>query len=233
VIAALLALLVGAVPVTVLPRPSFPAPTQGPSDGRRLVLVSSRPAPIGSMSVRFRHDVFRGLPLVGIAGTLKIYGRDTSSGRYVVAPGRYAFDFAKYAWPPKYVSSDREFVYEQLVWAKEWDGVLYVQTSHSTYAKSSYGLNGYVNAIDLKTRNLLWRSPALVANADNFVIAGKFIVSGYGFTAESDYLYLLDRGTGHILDRLPLPSAPEFITRSGRTFFVNTYDHNVVARLTS
>jgi hypothetical protein len=209
-----------AAPLTVLPRPRFNAPAGEPKPSAvRFVLVSSRPRPI---------DAGPGsIP----TGPLRISGPDGASARYVVAPGRYAFDFAKYAWPPRYVPSDKEFVYEQVVWAKEAGGTLYVETAHSTYASSSYGLNAYVNAIDLKTRKLRWRSPALVANARNFVVAGNVIVSGYGFTNEPDYLYALDRRNGHVLARLLLPNAAERVALRGRTLDVDTYDHHVVARL--
>ena len=81
-------------------------------------------------------------------------------------------------------------------------GILYVETAHPTYAKSSYGRNAYVSAIDVKKRKLLWRSPALVANAAHFVLLNDTIVSGYGFTAEPDYLYALDRATGKVKGRL-------------------------------
>jgi hypothetical protein len=40
----------------------------------------------------------------------------------------------------------------------------------------------YMSAIDREERKLLWRSPALVANAANFVLLNDTIVSGYGFT---------------------------------------------------
>jgi hypothetical protein len=234
VIAALLALLVGAVPVTVLPRPSFPEPAQAPKPGRiHFVVVSDRLRTLtDSLRLTIYGKSFRGLPRQRVANHLEIYGKDGSSGRYVVAPGRYAFDFAKYVWPPRYVREDREFVYEQVVWAREADtGILYVETAHFSYARSSYGLNGYLNAIDLKTRKLLWRSPAQVANAGNFVMLSDVLVSGYGFTDEPDYLYALSRATGRVVARLLLPNAPERIVRRGTTLYVRTYDHDLVVRV--
>ena len=234
-----MALLVGAVPVTVLPRPLFPGPVEAPKPGRiHFVLVSSTSFLPGSSGGFTGTAVpnwaanFRGLPLQQVTGTLAIYGRDGSSGRYVVSPGHYAFDFAKYAWPPRYVRSERAFVYEQVVWAREADtGVLYVETAHSTYARSSYGLNGYLNAIDLKTKRLLWRSAARVANANEFVMLNTVLISGYGFTDEPDYLYAIDRRNGHVLARLLLPTMAETIKLHGRTLTVRTYDHLVTARL--
>jgi hypothetical protein len=230
---ALALVVTAATPLTVLPRPRFNAPAHAPKPSRvHFALVSSRPVfPDTATVIFYRSADFRGEPLQRVIGPLALYGRDGSSAHFVVAPGRYAFDFAKYAWPPRYVKSDKEFVYEQVVWAREADGVLYVETAHSTYAYSSYGLNAYLNAISLKTKKLLWRSPALVANAANFVLAGNVIVSGYGFTKEPDYLYALDRRNGHVLARLLVPSAPERIAIHGRRLDVDTYDHHVVARL--
>jgi len=70
-----------------------------------------------------------------------------------------------------------------------------------------------------------------VANARTFVVAGNLIVSGYGFTAEDDFLYLLDRRTGNVLDRVRVPSAPEVIKLRGDRLHVRTYDRQVVARI--
>ena len=95
--------------------------------------------------------------------------------------------------------------------------MLYVQNGHLTYAKSSYGQNAYITAIDAQTKRRLWRSKALVANAQTFAVTPDYLLTGYGFTAEPDYLYLLDRRTGRVVERLSLPSGPERITRSGGT----------------
>jgi hypothetical protein len=239
VAAAVLALGGSGITVTTLPRPGFKAPAGAVSSGK-LVLVSLRyvrPEPrrvVIECAIQAPFD-FRGTGMQNIvcAGDKRfaLYGRDGASARYLLAPGRHAFDFKNYVWPPRIRPGEREFVYEQVIWAREADGVLYVENAHSTYARSSYGRNAYITAIDLKTKKKLWRSAALVANADTFVLAGKYLVTGYGFTAEPDYLYLLDRRTGRALGRLKLPSAPERITRRGNTIRVRTYDHDVVVRL--
>jgi hypothetical protein len=70
-----------------------------------------------------------------------------------------------------------------------------------------------------------------VANARTFVLAGELIVAGYSFTAEPDYLYLLDRRTGNVLDRLAVPSAPEVIKLRANRLHVRTYDRQIVARI--
>jgi hypothetical protein len=232
---ALVLAVAAATPLTVLPRPRFNAPAQAPTASRvHFVVVSSRLHAITAPNEpQLPPRTFRGASLQRVANGLEIYSADGASGRYVVGK-TYAFDFGKYAWPPRYVPSDKEFVYEEVVWAQEMPtGVLYVETAHDTYASSSFGLNGYLNAIELKTRKLVWRSPALVANAADFVVLDDVIVSGYGFTDEPDYLYAVSRTNGHLLGRLLLPNAPERIVRRGDTLDVRTYDHDLVVKLST
>ena len=152
-------------------------------------------------------------------------------GRFVVGATtrtqalRYAYDLSALTRPP----NRGEF--EPVTWAREVDGVLYVSNSHLTYATQTKGRNAYLTAIEIGARKTLWRSPALVANARTFVVTGDLIVAGYGFTAEPDFLYLLDRLTGKVLDRLAVPSAPEIITLRGDRLHVRTYDRQLVVRL--
>jgi hypothetical protein len=235
-----LAVGAGAFGVTTLPRPAFPEPAPAPSGPHRLALVSSRSAPIGGRIKSLFVDFFRGLPKVAAAVTanrdFEFYGADASSARYLVAKNKsgqqlYAFDFKNYGWPPRINPGDREFVYEQPVWAQEAGAVLYVENAHSTYAYSSYGQNGYITAIGLETKRATWRSPALVANAGTFLVTRHYLITGYGFTKEPDYLYLLDRSTGRVLDRLLLPNAPDTITWQSGLIHVRTYDHIVLVRL--
>jgi hypothetical protein len=231
------------ITVTTLPRPPFPAPVGNVSSAQRLVLVSSTyraPSDVGHAKVAAGAPrSFRGDPQVDSIAQgrtlFALYGRDAASARYLLALRddrfRYSFDLESYSHPPRVAPGEREFVYEEIVWAREAGGVLYVENAHSTYARSSYGRNGYITAIDLGTKRPSWRSPALVANAGTFLVTDRYLVTGYGFTAEPDYLYLLDRRTGRAVDRLPLPSAPERITWRGKQIHVRTYDHDVVLRL--
>ena len=73
-------------------------------------------------------------------------------------------------------------------------------------------------------------SPAIWHSGDHF-LAGNVILSGYGFTAEPDYLYAIDRRDGRVLARLLLPSMAEHLSLHGRTLTVRTYDHVVTAKL--
>ena len=226
--------------VVVLPEPGFPAPaTEVTPTGPRLEAVSSSyrspiaptQPPAGRPSWAPR--TFRGADLQRTIhqgpNVFLVYGRDGSSGRFLVGARagalRYAFDFVKFANPPN------GGWFEEVTWARESDGVLYVENTHLTYASATRNRNAYISAIDLGTRKVLWRSRALVANTRTFVLAGNLIVAGYGFTREPDFLYLLDRKTGRVLDRIGVPSAPErIVLRDGR-LHVRTYDRQVIARI--
>jgi hypothetical protein len=169
-------------------------------------------------------------------GLIAVYGEDFSSGRYLVALDsagrfRYGFDFGRYAYAPGGAPRERGFVYQGIRWAIEADGTLYVQHSHATYARSSGGMNAYLTAIDTREGRVLWRSAPLVANASNFEIAGDRIITGYGFTNEPDYLFLLDRQTGEARQRLPVRSGPTYIIRMGERVYLRTYDADYVFSL--
>jgi hypothetical protein len=238
--AAALGLGAAGITVTTLPKPPFPGPVVSAPDAKRLVVVSSRTISPGlgtTHSCRLTNvpGSLRGLPLQRTicpgGPAFAFYGKDGATSRILLSPVRYALDFKKYVWPPRNLPGEKESVYEELVWAREANGVLYVQNAHLTYARSSYNQNAYITAIDATTKRRLWRSKALVANAQTFAVTPDYLLTGYGFTAEPDYLYLLDRRTGRVVERLALPSGPEKITRSGKNFVVRTYDHVLLVRL--
>jgi outer membrane protein assembly factor BamB len=228
----------GSIPApTALPRPSFPLPAgDGASSEPELVLVSSRYRDPGSLPAErpappeWAPTTYRGATL---DGAVRQHGRVflVYEGRYLVGADprtqelRYAFDFRAFTRPPNLGE------FEPLTWAREAPGVLYVSNSHLTYASRTKGRNAYLSAVDLARQKTLWRSPALVTNARTFVISGGLIVAGYGFTAEPDFLYLLDRRTGKVLHRLPVPSAPEIIKLRGGRLHVRTYDRQLVVRI--
>lgn len=236
-----LALGATAFTYTVLPRPAFPGPSGSPTGPAKLQLVSSKTVGISPVSVSAATGpTFRGYPpqqlIPGTHGHFVTFGRNGATARILVAydkldARRYAYDFGNYVYPPGFVPAEKAFVYEQVTWAREAGGTLYVENSNSTYATSTNNRNAYVTAIDLETSKVRWRSPALVANASNFLANDRYLITGYGFTKEKDYLYLIDRKTGRAVSRLALPSAPEQLGFSGLQIRVRTYDHVVVARI--
>lgn len=240
---ALAAIALGAdvlAPVKVA-RPQFPPAigTVRPSGPVRLAIVNSRYAAptlaTGLVVVQGGPTTYQGVQLEGVARQpnvlLLIYGRDGLTARYVVGASptgklRYAFDFSRF-W-----RSPGGGMPEQVTWAQQAGGVLYVETTHLGYASTSKGRNAYLTAIEVSSGRILWRTPGLVANAGSFEIVGNLIVTGYGFTAEPDFLYLIDRRTGVIRDRLAVPSGPEQIVLKDGRLNVRTYDHELVVKLT-
>ncbi len=101
-------------------------------------------------------------------------------------------------------SNTNQFIrYEESV-----GNTLYVEISHNEYSVNEPN-SSYIVAIDLDSKEVLFRSEPLVANAGNFRIVDDCIICGYGFTAEPDYIYILDRFTGKKLDTIKVNSAPE------------------------
>jgi hypothetical protein len=166
-----------------------------------------------------------------------IYGKDYASGRYLIALDkesgnfRYGFDFINYTQSPDYIATDRDFIFQTTEWAVEEGNTIYVSHNHMTYARSSKGMNAYITAIDTRSGRVLWRSRPLVSNANNFEVIGDLIVSGYGFTAEPDFLYLIDKKTGDVRQQLAVKSKADYIIHKNSKIYVRMYDTDVVVDL--
>ena len=137
-----------------------------------------------------------------------------------------AFDFAAFEHGPKDVPADRGFTSQEPMWARVADGVLYVCTGHRTYAKSSGGLNAFITALALPTGELLWQSEPLVCNSRNFLLDDGWIITGYGFTAEPDFIYVLDAKTGKTVTKQKVETGPEIFLQKDRTLHIRAYNRN-------
>jgi hypothetical protein len=141
-------------------------------------------------------------------------------------------DFNNFGYPPDFIHREKDFIFEDLLWARKENSILYVQNAHWTYAESSKKCTGYLTALDLSAKNkILWRSQPMVGNAVNFLDFDRFIVSAYGFTREDGYLYALDKQTGKVVGSIQLfkssSSAQKhisFIIAKGRTIYVKLGD---------
>ncbi len=119
---------------------------------------------------------------------------------------------------------------QRIWWARICGGLLVFSVGHGTYAESM-PYHAYLGAVSLTDGMLLWKSEPLVSNAYNFEIVGDVILSGYGFTAEDDYLYQLDLRTGRILNQLPVKTKPDYIIRLDDILYVRTYNTNYTFRI--
>jgi hypothetical protein len=82
-----------------------------------------------------------------------------------------------------------------------------------TAAWLSVGFNGYtrefpkggnhVLALDLCAGRVVWQSKDSLSNA-GLLLLGNYLLSAYGFTTESRYLYVLDARSGSVVQKLPV-----------------------------
>lgn len=135
----------------------------------------------------------------------------------------YDFDLYTLINGPDEETSKTAAVTEFIRWARMYKDILYVACGHNTYASSEPD-SSYIIAINPNTQNVIWRSDPLVSNALNFQIVGDTIICGYGFTAEDDYIYLLDVFTGKTVDRIRVNTGPDQFEIVGDTLYVATYN---------
>lgn len=140
-------------------------------------------------------------------------------------------DFDRYARAPQTKPGDAAFVDQDLTWAHVEGDIVFVQTTHRTYASSSGGKNAYITALELSTGQLRWRSAPLVANAGNFLVYRGWLITGYGFTAEPDFLFVLDPRTGQIARKVRLKKGPRWLLEHDGELHVRTYDSDDVFAL--
>lgn len=144
-----------------------------------------------------------------------------------IADGKeITLDFSAYNYADYYVEVDKDFVFQRIIWAKAEDGILYVATGHYTYAASSPH-NAYITAIDLADYHVIWKTSPLICNSLSFEVIGDAICCGYGFTAEDDFLFILDKKTGMVQETIPLKTAADYIYRQDDILYVHTYDSDL------
>ncbi len=108
-------------------------------------------------------------------------------------------------------------------WALIRDNMLYVELSIGGYASEEPD-SSYIVGIDLDSSQVVFRTEPQTANGDTFVIVNDVIICGYGFTAEPDYIYILDRFTGERIEQIPVNSAPSHFELIDDTLYVACYN---------
>ena len=182
--------------------------------------------------------------------TVAIYGARVVAVFEGAGTLRALFDFASYMHPPASKHGDAvvgqatlttpagtqrgaitvptETITHEIMFALARGGTLYVEHTNLMYAKDNKGQNAFISALDLATGDLAWRSQPLVANGRNFVLLRGAVVCGYGFTAEPDFLYVLNGATGAVAQRLSVHSGPDYFAEKDGKIFVRTYDTDEV-----
>jgi outer membrane protein assembly factor BamB len=230
------------------------APDQPPRLVRRVV-----PTPIAERQKRRDTQGTRAIPLpgrrrAGLAAPSEIdppadYGFEplrrafrAGDGHLLVYGGRWvvrvdargdavrAFDLEQLRHPPRVDPQWKQFAVQEITGAAIVGDVLYIADGGGSYAREVFGKKGFMTALDARTGKLLWRSQPLVTGGI-FVVYGDYLITGYGFTDEADYLYLLRRADGTVVQRASLPSAPTDIYLDASIVRVNaggTHDFDLV-----
>jgi len=86
------------------------------------------------------------------------------------------------------------------------DGTLYLNEACQSYSSQAGGRCSALLAVDVRSGRRLWTTGPLVSNSVIQVLPTT-IIAGYGFTAEKDWVRVVRRGDGKVLDRQAMPSS--------------------------
>ena len=216
------------------PAGQTPAPSAGQTPaGQTPAPAKQTPAPAGQTPAPSAGQAPDAQQPGGNAAYL--VGLDPTTGE-----ARFAFDLSSFSAPPAAAKGAEALVNMDIRWALVDGDRLYVNHSHSTYAASSRGVNAYITALRIPDGAMLWRSQPLVHNGHNFALVPTsddpatnrpVLITGYGFTAELDWMYVLDAETGAVLNKTKVLSGPEYIVPQGEIVYVRAYNRDYAFRL--
>jgi len=106
--------------------------------------------------------------------------------------------------------------------------VVYFNEACQSYSRGAKGKCSSLVAIDPFSASILWRTPALVSN-NRFLVYPSYIVTGYGFTAEPDFLFVVRRSDGKVMLKEALPSAHSDLYDWQGTLVVELDSRNALA----
>lgn len=100
-------------------------------------------------------------------------------------------------------------------------GRFYFNEACQSYSREANGACSSLLRVDPVAGMVDWRTPPLTSN-NILLLHGPYVIAGYGFTAEADSLFLIDRATGRVMDRQPLDSAHTYLEMVGDELVVVT-----------
>ncbi len=138
---------------------------------------------------------------------------------------QYQFDFSDFCFESEEMRHSQTYTEMDITWAEARNDILYVSLFYNGYAKPN---TSFIVAVSLQTKEVIWKSDSLVCNSYNFVIEQDVILTGYGFTSESDYLYQLDLRTGDIVAQEALKSKPDYLVWRDGLLYVRCYNTDYI-----
>lgn len=127
----------------------------------------------------------------------------------------HAFDLCAIGDQSDCEITDIRYNQKQLIW----------NFSCITYASSLNNKCNRLFCFDVEKEQLLWKSQYLTSR-DIFTFDDDYIYSGYGFTDEPDFVYLIDRKNGLTLTQCAVESAPQYMELTREGLFVQDYRDN-------
>jgi len=118
-----------------------------------------------------------------------------------------------------------------MCWLEVNEDYVYFNVAYNDFAELTEYKTGYLYCLDITDRTIVWTTKNLVSSYYGFTVYEDYILTGYGFTNEDDFLYVIDRFTGAIVQTIPLKTAHEYIVVKGSLCFVRTYNTNYIFRI--
>jgi|GEM_PF-836612 len=141
-------------------------------------------------------------------------GNDHYLARLYAGEGRLLWETSLDAFLP--VGQEREI--QDIRWSPP---LLVFNAACASYCEEVKCRCSALVALDPVQNRLVWQTPHLVSN-NLFIVEGDWIYCGYGFTAEPDFLYVVEKSSGLIASGQALDAAPEYLELQGDTLAVIT-----------
>lgn len=101
-------------------------------------------------------------------------------------------------------------------------GKFYFNMACPTYSSGYNGKCSALYCMDAESGEVEWVTDFLVSN-DVLIVYKNYIVCGYGFTDEKDYVYLIDKKNGNMLSKVLVASSPQYIEEKDGKIYVMDY----------
>ncbi|MBR4719126.1 MAG: hypothetical protein IKP31_02660 [Lachnospiraceae bacterium] len=135
----------------------------------------------------------------------------------------YDFDFSDFLYEDGYEGND--YVDRGIYNCFITDNLLYLNISHRTYSDDC-PVNAFMMCVDIDSGEVMWISKPLVSNSSDFARYGDNMITGYGFTAEDDFIYILNRYTGEISEKIKVKKSPDHFAFVDHDLWVRTYSYD-------
>ena len=135
----------------------------------------------------------------------------------------YDFDFSDFLYEDGYEGKD--FVERGIYNCFITDDLLYLNISHRTYSQDC-PVNSFMMCVSVDNGEVMWISRPLTSNSNDFVRYGDNMITGYGFTDEDDFIYILNRYTGQINEKIKVKKSPDYFAFVNGDLWVRTYSYD-------